>query len=248
MVERTFQDLAEELGRRGYVVFPALYDRAFVDAATQGLRDVYAAAGTPALCQEGFNETALEGAAVSSSGLQIGSGLLDFAPTITHRFLHPTIDGFLQHLLGADFAVDVVGGCVSDETRARKPWHHHCGGPDEDTPDAISTPVGEAAMRVNLLVYLTDVGPGGGQLLVHPRTIQDPVEPAGPFREDWPDQQALTWQAGTAMILDERTWHGVWPQTSQGKRLFVGGYFRSQRLQAPKRADPRAEDVRERSR
>lgn len=228
------------------MVFGSLYSADFVAAARAGLTGLHRELGEPALCQEGWNPQAVEGAGITSSGLQIGSGLVDFAPAIVEDFLHPTILTLFGATLGEDFAIDVIGGCVSDETRARKPWHHHCGGPDEERSDPAFAPVGEPAMRLNLLIYLDDVGEGGGQLLVQPRSIDTPIELCGDERADWDSQVVLGWTAGTAVVLDERTWHGVWPQTRPGHRMFVGGYFRAPALPAPRNADAGAARLRSR--
>lgn len=237
----------ESLARRGYVVYPGLYGEEFVQAARAGILSLHEALGRPSLCQEGWNQQAVEGSGITSSGLQMGSVLADFAPTVVENFLHPEVRDLFRSCLGEDFEVDVIGGCLSDESRARKPWHHHCGGPDEERRDPDFTPVGRPAQRLNLLVYLDDVGPGQGQLLVHSRRRtwhavweEDAIEQHGDVREDWPGQQVLSWTAGTAVILDERTWHAVWRQEKPGLRMFVGGYFRDARLPPPQNADPRA--------
>lgn len=230
----------ETLAGRGYVVYPGLYADDFVQSARAGILSIHEALKRPSLCQEGWNEQAINGTGITSSGLQVGSVLADYAPAAVENFLHPEIRALFHACLGEDFEVDVIGGCLSDETRARKPWHHHCGGPDEDRSDPDFTPVGRPAQRLNLLVYLDDVGPKQGQLLVHPRGQADSIEEHGHIREDWAGQEVLSWTAGTAVVLDERTWHSVWRQEVPGSRMFVGGYFRDTRLPAPRNADPRA--------
>lgn len=230
----------ETLSRTGYVVYPGLYGHTFVQAARAGILSLHEKLGRPSLCQEGWNQQAIKGTGITSSGLQMGSVLADFAPTVVANFLHPEVRALFHATLGKDFEIDVIGGCVSDESRARKPWHHHCGGPDEERDDPDFTPVGQPAQRLNLLVYLDPVGVGQGQLLVHPRGEADIIEEHGDTREDWPDQEVLGWTAGTAVILDERTWHAVWRQEKPGLRMFVGGYFRSARLPSPRNADARA--------
>jgi hypothetical protein len=90
-----------------------------------------------------------------------------------------------------------------------------------------------------LLVYLDELAPGAGQLLIYPRRQSDPIaQPFADERAPWDGQVSLACPAGTAVLLDERTWHAATVRSLPGLRMFVGGQFiRSPALRAS-RADP----------
>jgi hypothetical protein len=75
--------------------------------------------------------------------------------------------------------------------------------------------------------------------MIYPRRQSDPI--AQPFedeRGEWDGGVLLSCPAGTAVLMDERTWHAATTRTLAGLRMFVGGQFVSAPTLRASRADP----------
>lgn len=233
MSSRRLHDLATQ----GAAVLPGIYSSEDIAIFRQALEAVHAQLGWPPLTAMGKVDLG-RGCVMSANGLAVGR-LLDFAPDLAPRMLHPDVRALLREALGPDVEAEIIAGCMSDHHRSMHPWHTHIGGPDEDVADAAIVCAPDEIRRVSLLVYLDDLEPGAGQLLYWPRRLSDPTsQPFEEERDEWEGGVTLSCPAGTAVVLEERTWHGATTRTLAGYRMFVGGQFVcSSRLRAS-RADP----------
>lgn len=174
---------------------------------------------------------------MSASGLAVGR-LLDFAPELAPRMLHPDVRAVLREALGPQVEAEVIAGCMSDHHRSMHPWHTHIGGPDEDIVDPTVECTPDVIKRMSLLVYLDELEPGAGQLLIYPRRQSDPIDqPFEDERGDWDGRVVLSCPAGTAVVIEERTWHAATTRSFAGYRMFVGGQFVSDSALRASRAD-----------
>lgn len=226
-----------ELTTQGYTVLAGIYSSEDIGVFRTTLDAIYDELGRPSL-------TAVDkpnlgrGCVMSASGLAIGR-LLDHAPELAPRMLHPDVRAVLRGALGPQVEAEVIGGCISDRRRSMHPWHTHIGGPDEDIVDPAVACSPLAIQRVSLLVYLDELRPGSGQLMIYPRRQSDPVtQPFEDERGQWGGQIVLSCPAGTAVVIEERTWHAATTRTFPGLRMFVGGQFVSSPALRASRADP----------
>jgi hypothetical protein len=229
----------DDLKTQGYTLLAGIYSSEDIDLFRRTLEAIYDELGRPLLTREDKGDLG-RGCVMSASGLAIGR-LLDHTPELAPRMLHPDVRAVLREALGPQVEAEVIAGCISDHHRSMHPWHTHIGGPDEDIvdPTVACTPI--AIQRVSLLVYLDELKPGAGQLLIYPRRQTDPI--AQPFedeRGEWEGRIVLSCPAGTAVVIEERTWHAATMRTLAGLRMFVGGQFVSSPTLRASRADPGA--------
>jgi hypothetical protein len=227
----------DELAAQGYAVLSGIYSSEDIRVFRSTLEAIYDEFGRPLLTTVDKADLG-RGCLMSASGLAIGR-LLDHAPELAPRMLHPEVRAVLRGALGPQVEAEVIAGVVSDHHRSMHPWHTHIGGPDEDIvdPSVACSPL--AIRRVSLLVYLDDLEPGAGQLMIYPRRQSDPVvQPFEDERAQWDGHVLLSCPAGTAVVIEERTWHAATTRTFAGFRMFVGGQFVSSAAIRASRADP----------
>ena len=201
------------------------------------MQAVYDKLGRPLLSRRDKTDLG-NGSVLSGSGLAIGR-VLEHAPEVAPRLLNEEARATLRAALGPQVDTEVVAGVISDHNRSLHPWHHHIGGPDEDIVDPELACAEPVLRRLSLLIYLDELRPGSGQLMILPRRLSDPVaQPFDDLRSDWDGQVLLTCPVGTAVLMDERTWHGATRRTVPGLRMFVGGQFVSSPALRASRADP----------
>jgi hypothetical protein len=228
----------DELTTQGYAVLSGIYSSEDIGVFRSTLDAIYDELGRPLLTTVDKVDLG-RGCVMSASGLAI-CRLLDHAPELAPRMLHPEVRAVLRGALGPQVEAEVIAGVVSDHHRSMHPWHTHIGGPDEDIVDpsvacASSPP---QVQRLSLLVYLDELGPGAGQLMIYPRRQSDPLsQPFEDERGEWDGRVLLSCLAGTAVLMDERTWHAATTRTLAGLRMFVGGQFVSAPTLRASRAD-----------
>jgi hypothetical protein len=227
----------DELATQGYTVLSGIYSSADIGVFRTTLEAIYDELGCPLLTRKDKADLG-RGCVMSGSGLAIGR-LLDHAPELAPRMLHPDVQAVLRGALGPQVEAEVIGGVISDHHRPMHPWHTHIGGPDEDIVDpAVACSELEIA-RVSLLVYLDELEPGAGQLMIYPRRLCDPIAPpVDDERGQWDGRVLLSCSAGTAVVIEERTWHAATIRTFPGFRMFVGGQFVGTPARRASRADP----------
>lgn len=103
----------------------------------------------------------------------------------------------------------------------------HVGGLDEDLERAIDLETLDPGRirRLTLLIYLDGLSEQTGQLFVLPRTLAEPIPcpvPEDEYRVDWPGVTVVNGPPGTAVLLEERTWHASLARKTPGYRRFVG--------------------------
>jgi hypothetical protein len=214
----------DDLTGQGYTVLSGIYSSDDIDVFRRTLESIYDGLGRPLLTRVEKGDLG-RGCVMSASGLAIAR-LLDHAPELAPRMLHPDVRAVLREALGPEVEAELIAGCVSDHHRSMHPWHTHIGGPDEDIVDPTVACNPLTLQRVSLLVYLDELGPGTGQLLIYPRRQSDPImQPFEDERGEWEGRVMLSCPAGTAVVIEERTWHAATTRTFAGYRMFVGGQF-----------------------
>lgn len=83
------------------------------------------------------------------------------------------------------------------------------------------------------------MGPGTGQLLIHPRRVSGASGPPGPVEQPlWAERLEVTGPPGTVVMLDQTTWHAALPRTvDQELRCFFGLWFVSATAPVAERVD-----------
>jgi ectoine hydroxylase-related dioxygenase (phytanoyl-CoA dioxygenase family) len=118
---------------------------------------------------------------------------------------------------------------VADSYRPFFAWHTHIGGIDDGKYRREGVwPHFDEPQRLMTLLYVNDIEPDNGPLLVYPRRVADPTPPPfDPYLKHWPDEVVLTPRKGSVVMMDQCTWHAVRAKQSAGIRSFIGCYFRS---------------------
>jgi hypothetical protein len=161
---------------------------------------------------------------VSCTGL-VFKRLLSRRPSLAGQILLAEPAAVVRAVLGSDARLELVGGVLTDHTRPFYPWHHHVGGPDDTFLRKAGLQVAEqpTPRRLSYLLYLDDVSENDGPLLILPTPAGQPRPPQGTVTDaQWPGACALTFPAGTVVLLDERTWHAVPQRTTPGPRRWIG--------------------------
>lgn len=161
---------------------------------------------------------------VAGTGL-VFHGLLGRAPGLADDMLPPLAYQLMHEVLGEGVFIEFSGGVVCDQSRPFFSWHHHVGGIDDElSRQRGRLPAGERPERIAMLLYLDEIGPELGQLLVDPARRTGP--PPHPVEQHaWPGMVGVAGPAGTIVFLDQVTWHAVTPKTLPGLRRFVGLWF-----------------------
>lgn len=220
-------DPSESLRQFGYAAFPALYAREFTERARTEIIRLYQKAGSPYLSQEGKSDFDAVFGVRSGSGLMIGRMLYQ-APHLSDAYFHPQILSVFRETLGERARLDATGGCIADENRNPVlAWHNHIGGVDDHMkrPIDFETLDPDRVRRLVMLVYLDGLTEERGPLLIHPRKLADPPLECPSHDEHVLDREGnivVTCPPGTAILLEERTWHAAFAPTLVGYRCFLG--------------------------
>jgi hypothetical protein len=217
---------AEQFLRDGYTLLPGLYDAATVQALRDALTDLHAEVGhLPLYAREPIRDT--PHTEISSTGL-VFFHLLGWRPGLAPLLMHPTALQVVRDILGLQPRIELVGAVMTDHTRPFFEWHNHVGGPD-DEDIRVSGEVRPTSMRpqrLSYLIYLDEATIDDGPLLVlpgRPTDTRHAPEPRDRIR--WQGDVAVTWPAGSVLLIDETTWHAVPQRTHPGLRRWVGAYF-----------------------
>ncbi|AKF03211.1 phytanoyl-CoA dioxygenase family protein [Sandaracinus amylolyticus] len=234
--------VAEAIRERGYALIPGLLSAAEIACARSSLeRLVHAVAPEQLYAPSSVTVARPEIAAsfvLTPTGLTI-TGLQHVAPEIAPLLLRDRLLSPLRALLGDDLRLEALGAAVSDRMRPFFGWHTHIDGEEEWTRmRAKRWPAKPTVERVIVVVYLDDLDDDGGPLLVLPRRVGDPTTPShDTLARDWPGQVVLRPTAGTAVLLEQCTWHAAHSLRRAGHRMFVGGYFATRESPTPAFAD-----------
>lgn len=238
-------DPAEALRTTGFAVFRGLYSQGFIERARDEIERSYVGFDRPALCRSGKTSLDSAHAVLSGSGLLIGQ-FLSRAPSLAGGYVHPAILATMIEVLGAPIRLETTAATISDEHRNPVlTWHNHIGGLDEDLERAVDydTLDPERIRRLTLLVYLDELSDEGGPLLVLPRKLADPIAcpfPDEDYTADWAGRLVVTGAPGTAVLLEERTWHASLARRTPGFRRFVGAMVAADWAPTAENTDPSA--------
>ncbi|MEM9457541.1 MAG: phytanoyl-CoA dioxygenase family protein [Myxococcota bacterium] len=217
---------AAQIRDRGYTVLPSAYAPPAVARLRAALEREYEAAGRPVPVATGHIADKGTHTAATAAGFAV-SRLLSARPEVAPDLLVPAVVEVLRAVLGSDMHLELAGGLLSDPRRPFFKWHNHLGGIDDRRwQDRRDYPRGAHCQRILMLLYLEPLDPDAGSLLVLPRRMGDPVEAPHPIeRQRWEGQVEITAPVGSAVLLDEATWHAALPQRRAGLRMVLGLYF-----------------------
>jgi hypothetical protein len=214
---------AASLRERGHAILPALVPAPQVERMRALMHAAVAAIDPPGLHASPPQMLAPD-LQLSDTGL-VFHELLGRVPALQRDLLHPTAHALLREVLGEAMYLEFVGAVVCDASRPFFKWHHHVGGIDDDLARREGRlPAGEPPERVAMLIYLDELGPGAGQLRIDPARRRGP-SPHPETQRDWPEQVEVVGPPGTAVFLDQVTWHSVTVREQPGLRTFVGLWF-----------------------
>lgn len=217
---------SRQLVERGFAVLPGRYEVGKVARIRGALEQVYQRLQAPPVWSEQprWLSDDLE---VSGTGLVIHK-LLKLYPELHHDMLEADVVQILRGALGHDMQLEFAGAVVTNHTRPFFKWHNHVGGIEDEKFRRLGLrPPIEAPERVAMIVYLDEMGPGTGQLLIHPHRVSGASGPPGPVEQPrWDGQHEVVGPPGTVVMLDQTTWHAALPRTvDQELRFFFGLWF-----------------------
>jgi hypothetical protein len=214
-----------ELFEHGYTVFERAYSEDEVRFLREHLMCAWETLGRPALRSNPPTRLANE-VEVGPAGL-IFHKLTRRSSQLAPRLYKREIIETLRAVLGDSMYLELPAGVLSDASRPFFDWHTHIDGVDDaHYANKRPFPTFDRSHRVTHLLYLDDLTPDNGQLLVYPRKLTDPTPPPfDPKLEYWTGQVAIDCPRGSVVVLEQCTWHAARRKTSEGVRAFVGSYF-----------------------
>ncbi|MEZ4372603.1 MAG: hypothetical protein R3B07_17385 [Polyangiaceae bacterium] len=226
-----------QLQQECFAVLPGLYGAAEVERLKSCVCSVYESLGSPVPYGEG-SEWPTENVEVSRTGLVLHK-LLNFSPELQQGLLHPDAVEVVRGVLGERMHLEFVAALICDDRRPFFPWHMHVGGIDDERYRRLGlTPNYRRHERVAMIIYLEEMSEGSGQLLVHPRDINDATEAPHPTDlREWPGQTRVVGPPGTVVMMEQSTWHAVLPRVQRSPRIFVGCWFAADYATQAERAD-----------
>jgi hypothetical protein len=219
---------AAELESRGFTVLPAVYPESVVRTLRAALEAEYDRAGRPEVIADGHLVDKGSDTAATAAGFAVRQ-ILKTRPELAPILLEPDTVAVLRAALGDDMVLELAGGLLSDASRPFFKWHNHVGGIDDHRWEGRTDyPRSGRPVRVLVLVYLQPITPSLGSVLVLPRKPDDPIAAPGALDAlSWEGQHVIEAPAGTAVLIEQTTWHAALPQTAPGLRMFMGFYFAS---------------------
>lgn len=222
--------LATQLIERSYAVVPGCYGPEKVARLREGLLEIQGAifdqVESPALWSREPRVLG-ENLELSATGLVIHK-LLSFSPALHRDLLEPDIVEIIRTVLGPDMHLEFAGAVITNYTRPFFKWHNHVGGIEDEKYRRLGLrPAIERPERVAMIVYLDEMGPDTGQLLIHPQRVSGAAGPPGPVDQPrWDGQVEVSGPPGTVVMIDQTTWHAALPRTVDHElRLFFGLWF-----------------------
>ena len=216
---------AQEILDQGFTVFENAYDETWVDEVRRDILADYEALGRPPLWTRDSEQLA-EDVVICMAGLTV-HGLLPRMPERASTLLEPGIVESLRRALGEDMIMEVAGWVISDKRRPFFNWHLHANGLDDSYYLKRGYwPKIDSCQRIMALLYLDDLEPEHGPLLVHPHKIGEPLDPHyDPDLESWEGMVELNVKRGTLVAVDQCTWHAVRRQLDDEPRIWIGCTF-----------------------
>jgi hypothetical protein len=230
--------LTSQLIERSYAVVPGRYDADKVARLRDGLLAIYGRLESPPLWSR-EPQVLGENLELSGTGLVIHK-LLSFNPELHRDMLEGDIVEIIRGALGPDMHLEFAGAVITNHTRPFFKWHNHVGGIEDEKYRRLGLrPAIERPERVAMIVYLDEMGPGTGQLLIHPQRVSGAAGPPGPIEApNWEGRVEVEGPAGTVVMIDQTTWHAALPRTiDQELRLFFGLWFAGSSAPKPERVD-----------
>ncbi len=230
---------AEKYLRDGYVVLHDLYDAATMATMRDALDELRSRIGNPKMfARDPIRD--VPNTEISGTGL-VFYELLGWCPELANLLFRPRGVEVVRQILGDDARLELVGAVMTDHTRPFFEWHNHVGGPDDEAVRrglVPAPPRSRRPERLSYLIYLDDVTPTDGPMLILPGRPADPSSAPEPRdRQRWQGDVAETWRAGSVLLIDETTWHAVPQRTTPGMRRWVGTYFAAGHVGAAERVD-----------
>jgi hypothetical protein len=176
---------------------------------------------------------------ISDTGLVIHK-LLSFDPKLHAELLDAEVIEIIRGALGQDMHLEFAGAVITNHTRPFFKWHNHVGGIEDEKYRRLGLrPAIERPERVAMIVYLDEMGPETGQLLIHPHRVSGASDPPGPIEEPrWDGQVEVSGGPGTVVMIDQTTWHAALPRTIDHElRFFFGLWFAASCVAETERVD-----------
>ena len=236
--------LSAQLIAHSYAVLPGHYAAVKVARMRATLEGIYRRLDTPPLWSQAprwINED-LE---VSGTGLVVHK-LLKLYPELHRDLLEPDVVEVVRGALGHDMHLEFIGAVITDRSRPFFKWHNHVGGIEDEKYRRLGLrPPIERPERVAMIIYLDEMGPDTGQLLIHPRRVSGASgPPQGVEAQQWDEQIAVAGAPGTVVMIDQTTWHAALPRTVDGElRIFIGLWFAAACVGETERVDESLLDV-----
>ncbi|PRQ04996.1 hypothetical protein [Enhygromyxa salina] len=228
----------QSLIEHGFAVLPGSYAAAKVARLRGALEQVYLRLHEPPLWSD-EPQWLGDDLEVSGTGLVIHK-LLKLCPDLHRDMLEDDAVQVLRGALGSDMRLEFAGAVVTNHTRPFFKWHNHVGGIEDEKFRRLGLrPPIETPERVAMIVYLDEMGPETGQLLIHPHRVSGASGPPAPVEQpDWDGRYEVVGPPGTVVMLDQTTWHAALPRTVDHElRFFFGLWFASASAPAAERVD-----------
>lgn len=242
---------AQRLLTRGYTSVPGLLSGAQIDELCQGLQTLWIGADRPHLYSREDHCVGEADLVVSPVGMVV-SGLLRRMPQVRACLLDPILHEIFAAVLGLGYRLEIVVGVVSDADRAFFRWHHHVGGIDaDDFRSQRIYPRFSRSERLVCTLYGCSLDDEHGTMQIVPRRIDEPSDPPvddlhQPGRGSGGEVDELRLGAGSAVLLEQSTWHAVTPMRRPGQRHFVAFYVTRGDAAPTRRRDPTLDEAFER--
>jgi hypothetical protein len=201
----------EEFYGCGFCVLESVYDKQERQDMCEVLDACWVANGRPVM--QGF-------------GFAIHP-LLIKAPGMAPFFAKQVVIDTMAEIFGDEVRLAHAGARVSDEKCAERiSWHNHYSWESESLTS-----------RQRVERVLGNIYPDGtseaGNLVVLPRRLHDPIEPAGGVDDAWPGQVVVEAPPGSVVIFDTALWHSAHRGTRPGLRHLFGGHYQAWNCERP---------------
>ncbi|MEM9457560.1 MAG: hypothetical protein AAGF11_25500 [Myxococcota bacterium] len=242
---------AQRLLTRGYTCVPGLLSGAQIDVIRQGLQALWIEAGRPHLHAREDRCVGESDLIVSPVGMAV-SGLLRRIPQVRTCLLLPELHEIFAAVFGPGYRLEIVVGVVSDAERAFFRWHHHVGGIDaDDYRSQRIYPRFSRSERLVCTLYGCPLDDEYGTMQIVPRRIDEPCDPPvgdlhQPGRGRGGEVDELRLSAGSAVLIEQATWHAVTPMRRPGQRHFMAFYVTRGDAAPTRRRDPALDEAFER--
>ncbi len=234
--EARVEGAVTSLRRKGFCILRGHCDAARVLRLREGVAAVYESL-QPVALYDAETRTLAPDVELSPTGLVL-TRLLRWCPALHHSLFDEEMVTIVREALGEGAHLELTASVLTDRSRPFFPWHHHAGGIDEELLRHRGEYVTAQLQRLALIIYLDAQEPGGGELLLHPERTADGSPPVARAQdEEWPRQVVVAGPPGTAVLMDQLTWHAARQRTLPGQRIFVGAWFAAGAVADTERVD-----------